>query len=90
METTTLAPVIKEKKRRSPSLKRAATRAQKEVSRGFPLPLILTCPITNKSNKYTSLPYIRKLLQKYGDIEKLKQNYISSEGKKLQKNKSID
>lgn len=77
---------IKEKKRRAPSIKRATTKAQKEVSRGFPLPLILTCPVTGKTNKYTSLPYIRKLLAKYGSLEELKSKYVSNEGKKLQKN----
>lgn len=83
MDTTT---VIKEKKRRAPSAKRAATKAQKEANRGFPLPLVLICPVTGKTNKYTSLPYIRKLIAKYGNVEELKKNYISSEGKKQQKN----
>ena len=78
---STVQPV---KKRRAPSAKRAATKAQKEQSRGFPLPLYLTCPITNKTNKYTSLTYIRKLIAKYGTIEDVKTNYISAEGKKLQ------
>lgn len=77
---------IKVKKKRAPSAKRAATKAQKETDRGFPLPLSLTCPITGKVNKYTSLPYIRKLIAKYGNIETLKQNYISNEGKKQKKN----
>ena len=76
-----------EKKRRAPSAKRAATRAQKEQNRGFPLPLVLTCPVTGKTNKYTSLPYIRKLIAKYGTIEDVRKNYISAEGKK-QKNTS--
>lgn len=82
---TTIQPV-KEKKRRAPSAKRATTRAEKEISRGFPLPLTLTCPITGKANKYTSLPYIRKLIAKYGNIEEVRKNYISNEGKKQQKN----
>lgn len=77
---------IKVKKKRASSAKRAATKAQKETDRGFPLPLSLTCPITGKVNKYTSLPYIRKLIAKYGNIETLKQNYISNEGKKQKKN----
>lgn len=77
---------IKVKKKRAPSAKRAATKAQKETDRGFPLPLSLTCPVTGKVNKYTSLPYIRKLIAKYGNIETLKQNYISNEGKKQKKN----
>ena len=76
----------KEKKRRAPSAKRAATKVQKEANRGFPLPLFLTCPVTGKTNKYTSLPYIRKLIAKHGNIEEVKKNYISSEGKKQQKN----
>lgn len=85
METNTQSePKIK--KRRAPSAKRAATKAQKEVSRGFPLPLELTCPVTGKINKYTSIPYIRKLLTKYGTIEEVKAKYVSGEGKKLQKN----
>jgi len=76
-----------EKKRRAPSAKRAATKAQKEESRGFPLPLYLTCPVTNKTNKYTSLQYIRKLIAKHGTIEEVKKSYVSAEGKKLQNNK---
>ena len=76
-----------EKKRRAPSPKRAATKAQKEESRGFPLPLYLVCPVTNKTNKYTSLAYIRKLIAKHGSIENVKKNYVSAEGKKLQNSK---
>ena len=76
-----------EKKRRAPSAKRAATKAQKEETRGFPLPLYLTCPVTNKTNKYTSLAYIRKLITKHGSIENVKKNYVSAEGKKLQNSK---
>lgn len=76
-----------EKKRRAPSVKRAATKVQKEQSRGFPLPLYLTCPVTNKVNKYTSLQYIRKLIAKHGTIEGVKKSYVSAEGKKLQNNK---
>jgi hypothetical protein len=75
------------KRKRSPSLKRAATKTQKESTRGFPLPLLLTCPITGKNNKYTSLTYIRKLLAKHGTVEDLRKNYISVEGRKLQANK---
>lgn len=70
------------KKRRSPSLKRAQTKAQKETNRGFPLPLSLTCPVTGKTNKYTSLTYIRKLIEKYGTVEELRKNYVSVEGRK--------
>ena len=73
-------------KRRAPSAKRAVTRVQKEENRGFPLPLILTCTVTGTSNKYTSLPYIRKLIAKHGNLDTLKKNYISNEGKKAQKN----
>jgi hypothetical protein len=83
-QSTTPAPV---KKHRASSAKRAATKAQKELSRGFPLPLYLTCPITNKTNKYTSLQYIRKLIAKHGTVEDVKKNYISAEGKKLQNSK---
>jgi hypothetical protein len=77
-------PVVK--KRRAPSVKRASTKAQKEVSRGFPLPLYLICPVTKKTNKYTSLQYIRKLISKHGTIEDVKKNYVSAEGRKLQNN----
>lgn len=75
----TEAPV---KRRRAPSVKRAQTRTQKEQSRGFPLPLVLTCPVTGKVAKYTSLPYIRKLIAKYGNVEEIKKNYVSAEGRK--------
>ena len=75
----TSAPV---KRRRAPSLKRAQTRAQKEQNRGFPLPLVLTCPVTGKVSKYTSLPYIRKLIEKHGTVEAVKANYVSIEGRK--------
>lgn len=90
-EPTTINPTTSEsttvKRRRAPSVKRAATKAQKEVTRGFPLPLLLTCPVTNKVNKYTSLSYIRKLLTKYGTIEDLRKNYVSIEGRKQQVSK---
>ncbi len=85
MEENTIQTEVKEKKRRAPSAKRAATKVQKESTRGFPLPLFLTCPVTNKTNKYTSLPYIRKLLTKYGTLEALKTSYVSAEGRKLKK-----
>ena len=74
------------KKRRAPSTKRAATKVQKEETRGFPLPLYLTCPVTKKTNKYTSLQYIRKLIAKHGTIEEVQKSYISAEGKKQQNN----
>lgn len=70
------------KKRRSPSLKRTQTKVQKETNRGFPLPLSLTCPVTGKTKRYTSLPYIRKLIEKHGSVEVLRKNYISIEGRK--------
>ena len=70
------------KKRRSPSLKRAQTKSQKEALRGFPLPLSLTCTVTGKTNRYTSLPYIRKLIEKYGTVEALRKDYISTESRK--------
>lgn len=73
------------KRRRSPSVKRAETKAKKEVDRGFPLPLLLTCPVTGKTNKYTSLTYIRKLVAKYGTVEEIRKNYVSSEGRKQKK-----
>ena len=73
------APV---KRRRAPSAKRAQTRAEKEKNRGFPLPLALTCPVTGKTAKYTSLPYIRKLVEKYGSVDEIKENYVSAEGRK--------
>ena len=87
MEDNTIQSEVKVKKRRAPSAKRAASKAQKEVNRGFPLPLYLTCPVTNKTNKYTSLPYIRKLIAKYGTIEAVKTSYISAEGRKLKNSK---
>lgn len=70
------------KRRRSPSVKRAETKAKKEADRGFPLPLYLTCTVTGKVNKYTSLPYIRKLIAKHGTIEEVRKHYISLEGRK--------
>jgi len=70
------------KRRRTPSTKRALTRAEKEKNRGFPLPLVLTCPVTGKIAKYTSLPYIRKLVEKYGGVEEIKKNYVSEKGRK--------
>jgi len=82
--TTSVNPASLEKRRRAPSIKRAATKAQKEQTRGFPLPLILTCPVTNKVNKYTSLAYIRKLIAKYGSVEELRKSYVSTEGRKQQ------
>ena len=72
------------KRRRAPSIKRATSKLQKEQSRGFPLPLILTCPVTNKVNKYTSLAYIRKLIAKYGSVEELRKSYVSADGRKQQ------
>ncbi len=81
--TTNAQSVIK--RRRSPSVKRATTKAKKEQDRGFPLPLILVCPVTGKTNKYTSLPYIRKLISKYGNIEEVRKNYISAEGRTQKK-----
>lgn len=86
---TNIQSEVKVKKRRAPSAKRAATKAQKESNRGFPLPLELKCPVTGKINKYTSIPYIRKLIAKYGTIEEIKSKYVSGEGKKLQKNNNI-
>jgi len=85
--TTSVNPASLEKRRRAPSIKRATTKAQKEQTRGFPLPLYLTCPVTNKTNKYTSLSYIRKLIAKYGSIDELRVKYISIEGRKQQVNK---
>lgn len=78
----TQSQVLPVKRRRAPSAKRAQTRAQKEQNRGFPLPLVLTCPVTGKTAKYTSLPYIRKLVEKYGSVEEIKKNYVSAEGRK--------
>ena len=80
--TTPVSDTVK--RHRAPSAKRAATKAQKEQSRGFPLPLLLTCPVTNKVNKYTSLAYIRKLIAKYGSVDDLRKNYVSIEGRKQQ------
>jgi hypothetical protein len=84
-ETTQIAEAPA-KRRRAPSAKRAQTRVQKEQSRGFPLPLVLTCPVTGKVAKYTSLPYIRKLVEKYGGVEEIKKNYVSAEGRKAKQN----
>lgn len=80
---TAAATVIK--RRRSPSVKRAETKVKKEQDRGFPLPLLLTCPVTGKTNKYTSLSYIRKLVTKYGTVEEIRKNYVSAEGRKQKK-----
>jgi hypothetical protein len=80
----TISPV---KRRRAPSVKRATTKAQKEQTRGFPLPLYLKCPVTNKTNKYTSLSYIRKLIAKYGSVDELRTKYVSIEGRKQQVSK---
>ena len=80
---TSNAPSVEVKRKRAPSLKRAQTKVAKETTRGFPLPLVLTCPVTGKISRYTSLAYIRKLIAKYGTIEAIKENYISSEGRKL-------
>jgi hypothetical protein len=70
------------KRRRSPSVKRAETKAKKEQARGFPLPLLLTCTVSGKVCKYTSLPYIRKLITKYGTVEEIRKNYVSAETRK--------
>jgi hypothetical protein len=83
---TTHTSEVSNKRRRAPSVKRAQTRVQKEQSRGFPLPLVLTCPVTGKAAKYTSLPYIRKLVEKYGSVEGIKKNYVSAEGRKAKQN----
>ena len=80
--STSAAPSAAVKKRRSPSAKRAETKARKESERGFPLPLTLTCTVTGKSVKYTSLSYIRKLIAKYGTVEELRTKYVSVEGRK--------
>ena len=92
IETTKLNPIAGATaaapsiiRRRAPSAKRAETKAKKEQARGFPLPLFLTCTVTGKINKYTSLPYIRKLIAKYGTIEEIRKNYISSEVSKQKK-----
>lgn len=74
------------KRRRAPSAKRAQTRVEKEKTRGFPLPLILTCPVTGKTAKYTSLTYIRKLIEKHGSVEEIKKKYVSTEGRKAKQN----
>lgn len=81
----TAAATVVVKRRRSPSVKRAETKVKKEQDRGFPLPLLLTCPITGKVNKYTSLSYIRKLVAKYGTVEEIRKNYVSAEGRKQNK-----
>jgi hypothetical protein len=91
-EVTKLNPVVGAtapaqvvvKRRRSPSAKRAETKAKKEAARGFPLPLVLTCTKTGKVNKYTSLAYIRKLIEKYGSVENLRSNYVCAVARKEQ------
>jgi hypothetical protein len=80
VDTTTVATSVKH--RRSPSAKRAETKAQKEASRGFPLPLVLTCTATGKVVKYTSLAYIRKLITKYGSIDAVRTGYVATEARK--------
>lgn len=79
---TSAAPSVPVKRKRAPSAKRAQTKVQKEQARGFPLPLVLTCTKTGKVNKYTSLNYIRKLIAKHGDVDTLRKNYVSVEGRK--------
>jgi hypothetical protein len=81
----TAAATVVAKRRRAPSVKRAETKTKKEQDRGFPLPLLLTCTVTGKVNKYTSLNYIRKLVAKYGSVEEIRKNYISAEGRKQNK-----
>lgn len=88
-EITPLSPVVgataaatSVKRRRSPSAKRAETKAQKEAARGFPLPLVLTCTSTGKVVKYTSLAYIRKLITKYGSIDAVRTGYVATEARK--------
>lgn len=63
--------------------KAPSKRAQKIASRGYSLPLVLTCKVTGKQVKYTSPAYINKCLAKYGDsIERMKAEYVSREGKR--------
>ena len=88
-EITPLNPVVgataaatSVKHRRSPSAKRAETKAQKEISRGFPLPLVLTCTTPGKVVKYTSLEYIRKLITKYGSIDAVRSEYVATDARK--------
>lgn len=69
--------------------KRAATltakRDEKAATRGYSLPLVLTCKVTGKSVKYTSAAYIDKCIAKAGSLEKLMANYTSREGRRSQK-----
>src|SRR5258708_4413351 len=81
---TASAPTVK--RRRSPSVKRAETRTKKETDRGFPLPLTLQCIVTGKLVKYTSLAYIRKLIQKAGSLDAVRKGYTSAEGRKQKSN----
>lgn len=82
---TTTSTEQTKKQTRSPSPKRAQTRLEKEKARGFPLPLLLTCTVTGKVVKYTSIPYIKKLIEKYGSIEAAQKSYVSLEGRKQSK-----
>lgn len=74
------------------SEKRAATvasnRAARIASRGYPLPLVLTCTVTGKSVKYTSPSYVDKVAAKYGSLDLLRKNYVSREGRRIQAEKS--
>ena len=71
--------------------KRSATittkRDEKATERGFSLPLVLCCSITNKQVKYTSDSYIQKVIAKHGSLENLRKNYVSREGRRIQSNK---
>lgn len=57
-------------------------RAQKIATRGYTLPLVLTCKVTGNQVKYTSPSYIDKVITKYGSLEGLQTNFVSRAGKR--------
>ena len=73
--------------------KRAATiaskRQQKIDERGYALPLVLTCHVTNKEVKYTSPAYIDKVIAKSPgkSLPSLRETFVSREGRRIVKAK---
>lgn len=73
----------------SPAEKRAQTvesnRAARIATRGYSLPLVLTCKVTGKEVKYTSPTYIDKVIAKFGSLEKLQKEFVSRDGRRENK-----
>lgn len=61
---------------------KTSKRAQKIASRGYSLPLVLTCKVTGQTVKYTSPSYIDKVIAKYGSLEELQANFVSRAGRR--------